>query len=184
MGDRLATVDMGRKLGAVPFGELGPHVTQCGLGRGLPSYQVASWSIQPFGHNRYGPKIGDCAPFGRGAGSPSNTMWWGPRSTCVPSSILIHPTVWPQDTSVIQTGRQTGQDRTGQRSDSIGRTSYKRSPKTIFVCFHLFQVDTGQCTPQCESMKKLRVIWRRNVNWGGWEVYGGEKRGSRQKERG
>jgi len=29
-------------------GELGPHVTQCGLGGGLPSYQVASWSIQPF----------------------------------------------------------------------------------------------------------------------------------------
>jgi len=30
---------------------LGPHLTQCGLGRGLPLYQVASWSIQPFGHN-------------------------------------------------------------------------------------------------------------------------------------
>jgi len=44
MGDRLATIDMGRELGAVPLlgGELGPHVTQCGLGRGLPSYQVAS----------------------------------------------------------------------------------------------------------------------------------------------
>ena len=58
MGDRLATIDMGRKLGGVPFevgagcvpfwdgAELGPHLTQCGLGRGLPSYQVASWSIQ------------------------------------------------------------------------------------------------------------------------------------------
>jgi len=33
MGDRLATIDMGRKFGA-PFGweELGPHLTQCGLG--------------------------------------------------------------------------------------------------------------------------------------------------------
>jgi len=41
MGDRLATTDMGRKLGP-----------QCGLGRGLPLYEVASWSIQPFGHNR------------------------------------------------------------------------------------------------------------------------------------
>jgi len=30
---------------------LGPHLTQCGLGRNLPLYQVASWSIQPFGHN-------------------------------------------------------------------------------------------------------------------------------------
>jgi len=52
MGDRLATIDMGRKLG-VPLwgGELGPHLTQFGLGRGLPPYQMASWSIQPFGHN-------------------------------------------------------------------------------------------------------------------------------------
>jgi len=36
---------MSRKLGgcsAVPLfvGELGPHVTQCGLGRGLPSYHL------------------------------------------------------------------------------------------------------------------------------------------------
>jgi len=46
MGDRLATIDMDRKVGAaVPLsggGELGLHLTQCGLGRGLPMYQVAS----------------------------------------------------------------------------------------------------------------------------------------------
>jgi len=44
---RFATTDMGRKLGgAVPLlgggGELGLHLTQCGLGRGLPLYQVES----------------------------------------------------------------------------------------------------------------------------------------------
>jgi len=59
MGDRLATIEMGWKVGAdVPspfFGEVGPHLTQCRLGRGLSPYQVASWSIQPFGHNRHGP---------------------------------------------------------------------------------------------------------------------------------
>ena len=40
MGDHLATIDMDRKLGAVPLmgGKLDSHVTQCGL----PSYQVAS----------------------------------------------------------------------------------------------------------------------------------------------
>jgi len=39
-----------------PFaGELGPHLTQCGLGWRLLPYQVASSSIQPFGHNRHGP---------------------------------------------------------------------------------------------------------------------------------
>ena len=44
---RLGTIDMGQKLGwlCLPlFGEekLGPHLTQCRLGRGLPSYQVTS----------------------------------------------------------------------------------------------------------------------------------------------
>jgi len=38
----LATIHMGRKVGgaAVPLsrGELGPHLIQCGLGRGLPPY--------------------------------------------------------------------------------------------------------------------------------------------------
>jgi len=33
------------------WGTLGHHLTQCGLGWGLPLYQVASWFIQPFGHN-------------------------------------------------------------------------------------------------------------------------------------
>jgi len=39
--------------GFTPFweGQLAPHLTHCGLGWGLPLYQVSSWSIQPFGHN-------------------------------------------------------------------------------------------------------------------------------------
>jgi len=207
----LAITVIDRKLGGcAPFlgGEMGPHLAQCGLGRGLPPYQVASWhiqlfghnrnepkigglcplgegelgthlaqcgldgspppcqvpswSIQPFGHNRRGPKIGGSALFfgrgldphttqchlgraylptkwhldpsshvattdmgqklgglcpfgGGGAGSPSNAMWPGPRPTCMPSFILIHPTVWPQCTNVT--------DRTDKQwSDSIGRT--------------------------------------------------------------
>ena len=54
MGDRLATVDTDRKVGAampLSVAELGLHLTPCGLGQGLPPYQVASGSIQPFGHN-------------------------------------------------------------------------------------------------------------------------------------
>jgi len=67
-----------------------------------------------------GRKLGDSAPFwGGGAVSPSNTMWPGPRPTCMPSFILINPAVWPQYTNV--TDRQDRQsDR--QQSDSIGRT--------------------------------------------------------------
>jgi len=45
---RLAAVKMGRKVG-----ELGPHLTQCRLGRGLPPYQMVSWSNHLFGHNRH-----------------------------------------------------------------------------------------------------------------------------------
>jgi len=35
---------------------------------------------------------------GGGAGSLCNTMWPGPRPTFIPSDILIHPAVWPQQT--------------------------------------------------------------------------------------
>jgi len=48
MGGRLATVDMGRKLGGcVPFflGGLGPHLTQSRLGRGL--YRRTKWHHDP-----------------------------------------------------------------------------------------------------------------------------------------
>ena len=102
MGDRSSTIDISRKLGgAVPLfgeGEQRPHRTQYGLGWGLPPWQVSSWSIQPFDHNRHGPKLGVVVPpfRGQGAGSPVNTMSSGPRPTSVPSGILIHPAVWPQ----------------------------------------------------------------------------------------
>jgi len=32
-------------------GAMGPHLTQCGRGRGVPPWHVSSWSIQQFGHN-------------------------------------------------------------------------------------------------------------------------------------
>ena len=68
MGDR-ATIDMGRKEGgccASFAGELGPRLTQCGLGRSLLPYQVASSSIQPFLHKTWAENWGLCpfyAPF-------------------------------------------------------------------------------------------------------------------------
>ena len=55
---------------------MGPHLAQCGLGRGLPPYLAASWSIQPFGHNRHGPKSGGVVPLLGAAGSPSNNVAW------------------------------------------------------------------------------------------------------------
>ena len=100
MGDRGQT--WAEKMGLLcPFGaELGPGLTQCGLGRGLLLYQVVSSSIQLLGHNRHEPKTGGLmhpavspqekwaenrgalpTVLGRGAGSPFSTMWPGPRPT-------------------------------------------------------------------------------------------------------
>ena len=92
---------MSRKEGgtAVPLsqGELSPRLTQCDLGRDLLPYQVASSSIQPFGHKDMGRKLGAVPLFG-GAATPSNITSPGPRFTSVPSGILIHPAVWPKRT--------------------------------------------------------------------------------------
>jgi len=60
-----------------------------------------------------------------GAGSPSNMMWPGPRRTCMPSVITIHPTVWPQCTNV--TDRQTGQDRQTDRQTERTTVSKHRA---------------------------------------------------------
>jgi len=78
----ITIINMDRK-----FRGMGSHLTQSPLSWGLPPYQVASWSMQPFGRNRYGPKIGWAAVllWGRGAGSPSYTMWPGPRPICTPT---------------------------------------------------------------------------------------------------
>jgi len=37
-------------------GEMGPHLTQCGRGQCLPTCQVSSWSVQPFGHSKPTPQ--------------------------------------------------------------------------------------------------------------------------------
>ena len=37
-------------------------------------------------------------PLSRRGGTPSNTMWHGPRSTSVPRGVFIHPAIWPQYT--------------------------------------------------------------------------------------
>jgi len=57
---------------------------------------------QAFGHNTYGSKMGRgvlrrCALIWEGrAVSPSNTMLRGSMPTFLPSGILTHPAIWPQ----------------------------------------------------------------------------------------
>ena len=77
------------------------------------SYLHTKWNLDPCSHLAATDiclKLGAPLPFGGGgAGSPFNTMWQGPRPTCMPSFILIRPTVWPQCTNV--TDRQDRTDR-------------------------------------------------------------------------
>ena len=99
-GDRLTTIGIDRKLGAIPFlGEWGPHLTQCGLGRGLPSFRT-KWHLYPPNHLvtiDMGQKVRTISFLG-GAGFPSNTMSHKPMHSTVPSGILIHPADWQQQT--------------------------------------------------------------------------------------
>ena len=98
--------------------ELGPRLAQCGVSRGLLPYQAASSSIQPFGRNRYGPKIGrGSVPLWGGELGPHLIQCGQGRGlpACQVSSWSIQP--FGHNTATSQTDRQTG-----QRSDSIGRT--------------------------------------------------------------
>ena len=79
---------------AVPLldGELGPHLTQCGHGRGLP---CANFHLDPSScltRTDMGRKLEGCA------GSPSNTKSPGLRPSSILSGMLIHPAVWRQRT--------------------------------------------------------------------------------------
>ena len=100
MGDCLAKIDMSRKLGAVP------------LWRGAGSSSNSMWpgprpSIRTKCHLDpssclatidTGRKWKGALPlfWGGESRSPSNTMSLGPRPTSIPSGILVHPAISPQ----------------------------------------------------------------------------------------
>jgi len=109
-GDRLATIDMGRKLWAVPLftGIWISHLNTVSprpRPTCVPSGILIHPAIRP--QQTWAENCGGgCAPFfgGGGSGSPSNTMWPGPRPTSIPSCILIYLAVWPQQTWVQKWG--------------------------------------------------------------------------------
>jgi len=141
----LATTDIGQKMGGgccAPFqGKLGPNLTQCHLRRGLPLYQVASWSIQLFGHNRHGPQFiwmqtsgsktavplsvqqGELAPHltqcGLGRGLPPHQV----------ASWSIQ--LFGHSTPMLQTNRQDIQ--WSNNTAWSGEPFYKQSPKKAFI---------------------------------------------------
>ena len=90
---RLATIDLGRKLGGAgsPSNTRLPGLQPTSIPTGILIHP-AIWPQQIWA----GRKLGAVPLCRRGALSTSNTMWPGPTPTCMPSFILIHPTVWPQ----------------------------------------------------------------------------------------
>jgi len=58
------------------------------------------------------------------AGSPSNTMWPGPRTTSVSSGILIHPAVWPQQTWAENWGSVVPHPLLGRGAGSLSNTTW------------------------------------------------------------
>jgi len=92
----LATIDMGRKVGAaLPLsGGLGPHITMWPGQR--PTFVPSDILIHPgvWPQQTWAANWGLLCPFFE-AGSPCNTVSPGPRPISVSSGILIHPAVWP-----------------------------------------------------------------------------------------
>jgi len=155
MGDRLATIDMGRKLGIWPpflGGEGWPHLTQCRLGRGLPCEMV-----RKFGHNGHSqksgavPLLGELGPHltqcGRARGLPVRQV----------SSWFVQPF-----------------GRTGQWSHSIGRTVLQTvAQKLLTSVIHRATITEFLHTiympavhpPRCrESSNKCLLFWHHFLN--------------------
>ena len=130
MGDRLATIDMGRKLGCFPFWEgearppsntMSPWPRPSSVRSGILIHP-AVWPQQTWAENG----VGDCAPLGRGAGFPSHTMWPGPAESYLRAKFHLDPS--NRLATTCQCHRQSGQDTQTdrqtdrQRTDSMGRT--------------------------------------------------------------
>ena len=112
-----------------------------------------------------GRNCGPCPFLVRGA-EPHLTQSPGPRPTCMPSFIFIHPTVWwPQCTNV--TDRQTGQDRAGQDRTTVrqhwAKPSYRRSLKN-HLCQSTYTVGSSTRTTSALSAICWRLIISENAN--------------------
>ena len=77
--------------------------------------------------------------FRRVAGFPSDTMWPGPRSTSVPSSVFIHPAVWPQ--------YKWAKNRVGAVPFSLGQLSPHRTQNRLGPGLPPYQVSSQSVQP-------------------------------------
>ena len=129
---RLATIDIGRKLGvSAPFlGRGGGSPSNTKLPGPRPTSIPSGILIHPATTDMGRQLWGGCAPLGEAELCPHLTQCGQGRdlSAC---QVLIHPTVWPQYTPTSQTGQI---DRTGQTDNGLiaeREPFYKRSAKNL-----------------------------------------------------
>jgi len=100
---------MGQRFGAVPpfgEGELGSQIAQ--YVAWAEAYLHTKWHLDPSSRSAridMGRKLGALPHFRKGSGvAINNTMSLGSRPTFLPSGILIHPAIWPQQILVENCG--------------------------------------------------------------------------------
>jgi len=124
---------------------VGARVTQCSLGQGLPSYQVPSSHLATtdMGRNFF---LRGAVPLGGGAGSASNTMLPRLRPTIVPSGILIHPAVLPQQTWAENWGAVSPfwGGVLGPHLPQCGNEAYLHTEWHLDPCSRLATIDMGR----------------------------------------
>jgi len=143
---------MGGKLGAVHHfwgGELHLRLAQCGLAEAHlhakcrldPSSRLATidvgenWGLHPLFGGELGPHL---------------TQSPGPRSTSIPSDILIHPAIWPQQIWAIIGGLcPFGGGEAGSPSNNVARAEAYPHAK-----FHLDPSDRLATVHQCHRQEK------------------------------
>jgi len=105
-----------------PFvGELGPHLTQCGLGQGLHSYQVASWSIQPFGYNTATLQTGQTRQRSHSIGR-TVTCNVSPKSPQIASHLNL-----PHGTTITKNNEENWKKHTTHKIASLSKSLCKGS---------------------------------------------------------
>jgi len=110
--------------------ELGPHATQCHFSQGLSAYRVACRCIQPFGHNRNGPKMGLWFVLGR-----------GPLSSCSTTYLNVRPPPW----QVISLSMQPFRENT-------------HGPKIAKELYPIFGEGTGcPCNTKSVGLKSIYI---------------------------
>jgi len=89
-----------------------------------------------------GQKLGRWAPppyWGGASGSPSNTKSPGPSTICIPSGILIHPTILPQHIWAKKTGGSAPPPFRGGRAGSPSNTMWPGPRPTCLPSFILIR---------------------------------------------